>query len=377
MLSLLRKIGRRETLACLLASALLLPAGTADASPLPDAGGKQTYAAGSRTETAAKPESRKPGPGPAAAGKPAGDPLADRRQLYDQMEAVTGIPWYRLAAVDQYERSLARSRKDNPPASGRLTAIRFTPEAWSGPMNPDSSDTNPASIRFFRGLGRDGSGDGRADPQNDTDVLTAIADVLGPHGISDSDFAIAVWEYYHNGRASQRIGQYIKLYRHFGRLDLSGGAFPLPVGNKYAYRSTWGTGRSWGGARIHEGTDLFAPHGTTVRSTCIGVIETKGWNRFGGWRIGIRDIEGRYHYYAHLSGFDKSLNQGDIVSPGQTIGWVGSSGYGKPGTQGKFPPHLHFGVYKDRGLTEWAFDPYPLLRQWEQQERQRIKRGKH
>ena len=31
-------------------------------------------------------------------------------------------------------------------------------------------------------------------------------------------------------------------------------------------------------------------------------------------------------------------------------GGVGSSGYGPPGTSGKFPPHLHYGMYKDKSV---------------------------
>lgn len=293
---------------------------------------------------------------------------SSRMELYEQMSAATGIPWYRFAAIDQYERTIAKKGSKASPPSARLTGIMIPPPVWTGPLNPDQEDTSPISISFFEGLGKDGSGDGIADPQNDADVLYSIARHLLKYGNSTSDFSIGVWEYYHNGRASQRIVQFAKLYEHFGRLDLSGNAFPLPLGNLYSYRSTWGTGRSWGGARIHEGTDLFAPQGVPVRSTCYGIIETKGWNRYGGWRIGIRDIENRYHYYAHLSGYNKSISRGDIVTPGQIIGWVGSSGYGNPGTQGKFPPHLHYGIYRDRGITEWAFDPFPLLKQWERQE---------
>ncbi|NEU03096.1 peptidase M23, partial [Escherichia coli] len=55
------------------------------------------------------------------------------------------------------------------------------------------------------------------------------------------------------------------------------------------------------------------------------------------------------------------------------IGSVGSSGYGPPGTAGKFPPHLHYGMYKDNGRTEWSFDPYPHLRAWERYEYQKKK----
>lgn len=94
-----------------------------------------------------------------------------------------------------------------------------------------------------------------------------------------------------------------------------------------------------------------------------------GWNEYGGWRIGIRDHHNTYHYFAHLAYFNEGLKEGDIVEPGTVIGYVGNSGYGKKGTSGKFPPHLHYGMYKYNGRTEWAFDPYPSLRVWERSEK--------
>ncbi|AIQ70902.1 M23 family metallopeptidase [Paenibacillus graminis] len=354
MLALFRIAAIRKTVLCLSAAAMLW--GDSDA-------------------VAAAAGNNLPAVSGEASGK--GNLTASRKELYDQMSAATGIAWFRFAAIDQYERTIAKKKSGTEDqAKSRLTGISFPPPVWCGPLNPDQADQSPESISFFGGFGKDGSGDGLADPENDADVLYSMASHLMKYGDSSSDFNIGVWEYYHNGRATLRIEQFAKLYEHFGRLDLSGSAFPLPVGKTYSYRSTWGTGRSWGGARIHEGTDLFTPHGMTVRSTCFGIVETKGWNRYGGWRIGIRDIENRYHYYAHLAGFEKSLSRGDIVAPGQTIGWVGSSGYGKPGTQGKFPPHLHYGIYRDRGITEWAFDPYPLLKQWETQEYRALRKKK-
>jgi len=293
-----------------------------------------------------------------------------RLQLYESISLKTGLEWTLIAAIDQYERTLARAhpqtraiRKD------ALTGIYIPETIWSGELNPEKGDTNPASIQFFKGIGKDGTGDGIADRNKDEDLLYSVAARILKHGSAEDDYSIGLWEYYHNTRAVQRIKQFAKLYKHFNRLDLSGHAFPLPLTSTYSFRSTWGNSRSWGGYRIHEGTDIFAGHGVPVRSTCYGVIEMKGWNAFGGWRIGIRDLNNLYHYYAHLSGFEKKLKAGDVVRPGQTIGWVGSSGYGRPGTQGKFPPHLHYGVYRDRGLIEWAFDPYPLLRHWEREER--------
>ncbi len=302
--------------------------------------------------------------------------LALRKKLYDRVSAATRIPWYRLAAIDQYEHTLTKVHPKDRAHPKRLTGIFMNEPVWAGMFNPDQSDNNPRSIGIFNGYGKDGSGDGTADLNNDIDVLYSMSSYLLRYGQSEDDFGIALWEYYHNSRSVQRIRQFAKLYEKFKTLDLSGHAFPLPISDSYSYRDTWGTGRSWGGYRIHEGTDIFAPYGIPVRSTCYGIVELKGWNPFGGWRIGIRDLENRYHYYAHLQGFEKSLNQGDIVSPGQTIGWVGSSGYGKPGTQGKFPPHLHYGIYRDSGLAEWSFDPYPLLRHWETEERQAIKKKK-
>lgn len=305
---------------------------------------------------------------------PVRDQYDIRRDLYDSLSSVTNVEWYWIAAVDQYERTISKAKPKARPQLGQTVGVFIDQERWAGALNPDSDDIFPLSIQWFNGIGRDGDGNGLAERSSDTDLLYSLVRHASAKGTSDIRFPIGLWEYYRNSRAVQRIEQFASLYRKYGKLDLFEHAFPLPIGNSYSYKDTWGAKRGWGGRRIHEGTDLFASHGTPVRSTCYGVIEVKGWNRFGGWRIGIRDLNNHYHYYAHLSGFDKKLAVGDIVEPGQVVGWVGSSGYGKPGTSGKFPPHLHYGIYSDRGLVEWAFDPYPMLRRWEQQEYQRRKR---
>jgi murein DD-endopeptidase MepM/ murein hydrolase activator NlpD len=292
-----------------------------------------------------------------------------RRHLFEQVSSLTGIPWYYLAAIDQYERALTKAKPKSRPQKEGYIAIHYEPHEWVGLLNPDEKDTNLFSIQFFGGKGRDGSGDGKADLQNDLDVLYTIAQHILTHGSASEDFRIGLWEHYQNSRSVERIEQFSKIYETFDTLDFRKNAFPLPVRSEYSFRSTWGAKRSYGGYRIHEGTDLFAGYGTPVRSTCYGYIEIMGWNRFGGWRVGIRDTQNVYHYYAHLSGFNKEVKQGDIVKPGQVVGWVGSSGYGKPGTQGKFPPHLHYGMYRDNGFTEWSFDPYPYLKRWEREER--------
>jgi len=299
--------------------------------------------------------------------------FAARLELYNSLSVMTDIPWQWIAAIDQYERTLSKARPKARPQLGQLSGIYVDERKWSGMLNPDSEDDQLASIAFFQGIGRDGDGDRIASRNSDVDLLSSVLAEIGQYGNTDENIMIGLWEYYQNARAVKRIGQFHQLYSHYDKLDLFQHAFPLPLSSVYAYRDTWGDRRGWGGKRIHEGTDLFAGHGTPVRSTCYGVIEIKGWNRYGGWRVGIRDLNNHYHYYAHLSGFSKGLEVGQIVEPGQVVGWVGSSGYGKPGTSGKFPPHLHYGIYSDRGFIEWAFDPYPNLKRWETEERRRLR----
>jgi len=297
---------------------------------------------------------------------------AKRLELYKEVEAATNIPWYYMAAVDQYERSLRQSRRDLPKAEG-LTGIYYKPEEWVGPLNPNLEDENPMSIKYFNGFGVDGNGDGKASLKDDEDVLFAFANFILSYGTDHDNIKIGLWDYYKRDKTVGIIIGKSEIYKKYGRLDLDSHAFPVPLRSDYSYRNTWGDARGWGGRRMHEGTDIFAHYGVPVRATSYGIVEMKGWNRFGGWRIGIRDINNNYHYFAHLSGFSKDLKVGQIVEPGMVIGGVGSSGYGPPGTSGKFPPHLHYGMYRDNGYTEWSYDPFPHLKLWERQERARRK----
>ncbi|OEH93966.1 peptidase M23 [Bacillus solimangrovi] len=290
-----------------------------------------------------------------------------RQHLYSKMETITQIPWYYFAAVDQYERNIRNARKDLPDTE-TLIGIYFSPQQWVGPLNPDIIDNDPLSIEIFNGIGLDGNGDGKADRTNDEDVIYTMAMYLSSYGTDKENLKIALWDYYKRDKTVNFIMNYARIYEKYG-VNLDKHAFPLPLHANYSYRSTWGDRRGWGGLRIHEGTDLFAGYGVPVKATGYGFVEMKGWNEYGGWRIGIRDINNVYHYLAHLRGFEKGIDVGSIVEPGTIIGYVGSSGYGPPGTQGKFPPHLHYGMYKDNGITEWSFDPYPYLRAWERKER--------
>ncbi|MCI0182097.1 MAG: M23 family metallopeptidase [Acidibacillus sp.] len=286
---------------------------------------------------------------------------------YSHASSQYGVHWSLLAGLDVY------GATTKPPAGVirakgvpiEVTGYRFTQQEWQGLFNPVQNDENAKRIILFEGRGLDGDQDGKADQNNPYDRVSAIAAWLHQGGTTEQDQSNQLWKHFENGTAVERIVALSHVFKYFGTTQLSERTFPLHKRYSYSYRDTWGEGRNFGGRRSHEGTDIFASYGTPVLSTCYGYIELIGWNRLGGWRIGLRSADNTYFYYAHLSSYARGIHQGMIVRPGQVLGYVGSSGYGKPGTSGKFPPHLHFGIYKDTGTTEWAFDPYPLLKRWE------------
>lgn len=124
---------------------------------------------------------------------------------------------------------------------------------------------------------------------------------------------------------------------------------PIAAGYGYSHCSDFGNSRSFGFARKHLGNDLMGGLGTPVVAVEGGVIEAMGWNRYGGWRIGIRSFDSkRYYYYAHLQKdrpFAEGLQEGDIVQAGDLIGFMGRTGYSdKENVNNIEAVHLHFGM---------------------------------
>ena len=106
---------------------------------------------------------------------------------------------------------------------------------------------------------------------------------------------------------------------------------------------------AFGFARKHLGNDLMGGLGTPIVAVEGGTVEAMGWNRYGGWRIGIRSFDSkRYYYYAHLQKdhpFAEGLQEGDIVQAGDLIGFMGRTGYSdKENVNNIETVHLHFGM---------------------------------
>jgi murein DD-endopeptidase MepM/ murein hydrolase activator NlpD/SH3-like domain-containing protein len=129
-------------------------------------------------------------------------------------------------------------------------------------------------------------------------------------------------------------------------------SFPVRGKNDVAVGSFWGVERD-GGARRHEGIDIFAKRGTPAVAAANGYITRVNETPRGGRVVWLMDTEHSQHlYYAHL---DQQLVQpGQQVRIGDTLGLVGNTGNART-----TPPHLHFGVYRGgRG----AVDPFPFVR---------------
>ena len=124
---------------------------------------------------------------------------------------------------------------------------------------------------------------------------------------------------------------------------------PLAAGFSYTHFDDFGTSRSYGYERRHLGHDMMGQTGTPVIAVESGRVEAIGWNQYGGWRLGIRSLDGkRYYYYAHLRKdypYRKDLQEGSIVTAGDVIGYMGRTGYSATeNTNNIDDPHLHFGL---------------------------------
>ena len=124
---------------------------------------------------------------------------------------------------------------------------------------------------------------------------------------------------------------------------------PIAAGYGYSHCADFGVSRSFGYRRKHLGNDLMGSLGTPIVAVEGGVVEALGWNRYGGWRVGIRSFDSkRYYYYAHLrkdAPFAPGLAVGQMVGAGDLIGYMGRTGYSDTENVNNIETvHLHFGM---------------------------------
>jgi len=109
---------------------------------------------------------------------------------------------------------------------------------------------------------------------------------------------------------------------------------PVPNG-------TLGDGFAWrihpilGVKKFHNGVDFRAPMGSPIQAGGDGVVEKISWETGYGKYVRIRHDGGYETTYAHISATPPDLRVGQRVTQGQTIAYVGSTGYSTG-------PHLYY-----------------------------------
>jgi murein DD-endopeptidase MepM/ murein hydrolase activator NlpD len=86
----------------------------------------------------------------------------------------------------------------------------------------------------------------------------------------------------------------------------------------------------------HKGIDQRSPHGRPIKAIANGTVQISKMYRLHGGTTGLDHGQGITSIYIHLSKLAKS--EGDPVTKGETIGYVGSTGFATG-------PHLHWGLY--------------------------------
>lgn len=87
--------------------------------------------------------------------------------------------------------------------------------------------------------------------------------------------------------------------------------------------------------RFHAGVDLAIGH-TPIYATRAGIVEIAKYSESAGYYVVINHMDGYKSTYMHMCKFP-SVKAGEMVTAGQVIGCVGSTGWSTGN-------HLHFGI---------------------------------
>jgi murein DD-endopeptidase MepM/ murein hydrolase activator NlpD len=117
-----------------------------------------------------------------------------------------------------------------------------------------------------------------------------------------------------------------------------------------------------GTERHHNALDIMAARNTPVVAAVSGQILKLHNSTAGGLTIYESDPSSRYvMMYGHLDSFRPGLREGQRVSRGEIIGFVGSTG-----NASALAPHLHFQVTRNDNMSQWwkgtPINPFPVLR---------------
>jgi peptidoglycan LD-endopeptidase LytH len=144
--------------------------------------------------------------------------------------------------------------------------------------------------------------------------------------------------------------------------DVQRGRLRMPLDGEDVESLKGGFAETRGGDRPHGAVDMLAPRNTPVHAVDGGSIAKLFTSKAGGLTIYQFDPGGRLcYYYAHLERYADGLKDGQMVSQGDIIGYVGTTGNAPPNT-----PHLHFAVFELNADRHWwqgrPIDPYRVFK---------------
>lgn len=132
------------------------------------------------------------------------------------------IPWELLAAVHRIETKFSTMSSLESP-KGAVGHFQFMPLTWLGWQYEGSSlgklnegdeidITDPALIEKYGGYGKDGDGDGKADPYNLTDAAHTAASYLSANGASEGRLQSALYAY---NRSEEYVDNVLSFYNEY------------------------------------------------------------------------------------------------------------------------------------------------------------------
>ena len=125
---------------------------------------------------------------------------------------------------------------------------------------------------------------------------------------------------YYAPNGDSMLGTFLRSPVEFSRISSRFGKRKHPISKRW---------------KAHKGVDYAASRGTPVRATADGKITHVGRKGGYGKTIILRHAGRFTTLYAHMNGYAKGMRSGQRVKQGQTIGYVGSTGYSTG-------PHLHY-----------------------------------
>lgn len=138
-------------------------------------------------------------------------------------------------------------------------------------------------------------------------------------------------------------------------VNVTSGDWYWPLPGRYTITSFFGPRLIYGRWESHTGTDIPAPSGTPIYAANDGVVTTVNRNASAssyGYYCTINHGNGYVTLYAHQCQAPV-VNEGEIISRGQVIGYVGTTG----NSTGN---HLHFEL-RVNGVRDNVLKMYPNL----------------